>query len=75
VKEKAVMPLVSRQLATNILKGGYSYEFPESRLRRREMRGLPPLPKPNLVDLKKIFEITGSLEMLEKAKTFEKVKS
>ena len=75
VKEKAVMPLVSRELASNILKGGYSYEFPESRHKRREMRGLPPLPKPNLEDLKKIFGITRSKEILEKAKTFEKVKS
>jgi heterodisulfide reductase subunit C len=75
VKEKAVMPLVSKELASNILKGGYAYEFPESRLKRRETRGLPPLPKPNLEDVKKIFEVTGSLETLEKAKTLEKVKS
>jgi len=75
VKEKGVMPLVSRELASNILKGGYSYEFPESRHKRREMRGLPPLPKPNLEDLKKIFEVTRSKEILEKAKTFEKVRS
>lgn len=75
VKEKAVMPLVSKELASNILKGGYAYEFPESRLKRRETRGLPPLPKPNLGDVKKIFGVTGSLEMLEKAKTLEKVKS
>jgi heterodisulfide reductase subunit C len=73
VKERAVMPLVSKELASNILKGGYSYEFPESRHKRRDMMGLPPLPKPNLKDIEKIFEITGSLEMLEKAKTFEKV--
>jgi len=75
VKERAVMPLVSRELASNILKGGYSYEFPESRHKRREMRGLPPLPKPNLEDLKKIFEVTRSKEILEKAKTLEKVRS
>jgi len=75
VKEKALMPLVSKQLASNILKGGYSYEFPESRHKRREMRGLPPLPKPNLKDLKKIFKTTRSLEILEKVKTFEKVRS
>lgn len=75
VKERAVMPLVSRELASNILKGGYSYEFPESRHKRREMRGLPPLPKPNLEDLKKIFEVTRSKEILEKVKTLEKVRS
>jgi heterodisulfide reductase subunit C len=75
VKEKGLMPLVSKELASNILKTGYVYEFPKSRIKRREMQGLPPLPKPNLEDVKKIFEITGSIEMLEKTKTFEKVKS
>jgi len=33
------------------------------------------LPKPNLADVKKIFEVTGSSELLEKTKTFEKVES
>jgi len=75
VKEKGVMPLVFKELASNILKTGYVYQIPESRHKRREMKGLPPLPKPNLEDVTKIFEITGSSEMLEKVKTFEKVKS
>jgi len=75
VKERGVMPLVSKELASNILKVGYVYEIPESRHRRRETLGLPPLPKPNLADVKKIFEVTGSSELLEKTKTFEKVES
>lgn len=81
VKEKKMMPLVSSELATSILKSGYAlilgrtYEFPESKLKKRERLGLPSLPKPNLADLKKIFEVTGSSELLEKAKTFEQVKS
>jgi heterodisulfide reductase subunit C len=75
VKEKGVMPVVFKELASSLLKTGYVYIIPESRHKRREQRGLPPLPKPNLEDVKKIFEITGSSEMLEKTKTFEKVKS
>lgn len=75
VKEKGVMPLVSKELASNILKSGYIFEIPESRRKRREMWGLPPVPKPNLGDVKKIFEVTESLKLLEKAETFEKVKS
>ena len=67
------MPLVSKELASRILKTGYVYEFPESRLKKRQMQGLPPIPKPNLEQIRKIFEVTGSLEMLEKAMTFEKV--
>jgi heterodisulfide reductase subunit C len=73
VKEKHIMPLVSKELASRILKTGYVYEFPESRLKKRQMQGLPPIPKPNLEQIRKIFEVTGSLEMLEKAMTFEKV--
>ncbi|MGQ9544440.1 MAG: 4Fe-4S dicluster domain-containing protein [Candidatus Bathycorpusculaceae bacterium] len=75
VKEKGVMPLVYRELASNLLKGGYVYEIVESRHKKRAELGLPPLPKPNLEEISKIFQITGSLEMLEKVKTFEKVKS
>lgn len=75
VKEKRVMPLVSRELASNMLKTGYVYQIPESRHKRREMQGLPALPKSNLADVEKIFKITDSLEILETAKTFEKVKS
>ncbi|MEM3622577.1 MAG: 4Fe-4S dicluster domain-containing protein [Candidatus Bathyarchaeia archaeon] len=75
VKEKGAMPLVYRELASNLLKGGYVYEIVDSRHKKRVELGLPPLPKPNLEEIAKIFEITGSAKMLENAKTFEKVKS
>jgi heterodisulfide reductase subunit C len=74
VREKYTMPIVFKELAFNILKTGFVYEFPESRLKRRETQGLPPIPKPNLGQIRKIFEITGSSGTLEKAKTFERVK-
>ncbi|MDI6805056.1 MAG: 4Fe-4S dicluster domain-containing protein [Candidatus Bathyarchaeia archaeon] len=75
VKENRIMPLVYRELASNLLKGGYVYEIVESRHKKRAELGLPPLPKPNLEEIAKIFEITGSSKMLENVKTFEKVKS
>lgn len=75
VKEKGVMPLVSKELASNILKSGYVYKIPESRLRRRKTQGLPPPPKPNLEDVKKIFEVTGTSKVLEKTETIRRVKS
>lgn len=75
VKEKGVMPLVFKELASNLLKTGYVYIIPESRLKRRMERGLPLLPKPNLEHVAKIFEITGFSKILENVKTFEKVKS
>jgi len=81
VKERQMMPLVSKELATSILKSGYAlilgatYEFPKSKLKKREMLSLPSLPKPNLPDLKKIFKVTGTSELLEKTKVFERVES
>ena len=75
VKERGIMPLVYRELASNLLKGGYVYEIVESRHKKRAELGLPPLPKPNLEEIAKIFEITGSSKILENVKTFEKVKS
>lgn len=75
VKEQGVMPLVSKKLASNIKTTGYVYEFPKSRLEGRAIMGLPPLPKPNLEDVKKIFEVTSSSKLVEEADTFEKVKS
>ena len=73
VKEKNRMPFVSKELATSILKTGYIYTIPESRLKRRVELGLPPLPKPSLSDITKIFETTGFTKIIENSKTFEKV--
>jgi len=81
VKEKGTMPLVSKELAASILKTGYAMilgvtgELPESKLKRREMMGLPPLPRPNLSHLERIFKITGASELFKNTRTFEKVKS
>ncbi len=81
VTEKGTIPLVQKELATSLLKTGYAliltgkYEFPRSKLKQRETLGLPPLPKPNLSDLEKIFEVTGASKAIEKAETFEQVKS
>jgi heterodisulfide reductase subunit C len=75
VKEKGVMPLIYRELAINLLKTGYVYAIPETRHKRRVEDGLPPLPKPNVSDLSKIFEVTGSSKILENVKTFGRVRS
>lgn len=75
VREKGVVPIVFKELASNVLKTGYVYQIPESRHKRREMQGLPALPKPNLEDVEKMFRITGSSGILEAIKTFDKVKS
>jgi heterodisulfide reductase subunit C len=75
VAEKNLLPMVYKELATNLMKTGFVYEIPESRLQKRAEQGLPPLPKPNVSEVMKIFEVTGSASLLEKVQTFVKVES
>jgi len=75
VREKRRLPSVFKSFASNVLKSGYVYLMPESRLKRREAEGLPPLPKSKVEDVAKLFEATGFSETLESAKIFEKVES
>ena len=56
VKE-GIIPSVFRELINNILKTGYAYRIPELRLKKRGDKGLPPLPKTNVKDLSKLFEM------------------
>jgi len=68
VKERD-MPIVFKELASNILKTGYAYMIPELRLKKREEQGLPTLPKANLENIAKLFDITGLSKTLEKERT------
>jgi heterodisulfide reductase subunit C len=63
------MPAVHKELASNILKTGYAYVIPELRHKKREEKKLPPLPKANLENLAKLFDVTGLSKMLEKVRT------
>ncbi len=63
------MPRVYKELASNILKTGYAYMIPGLRLKKREEQGLPALPKANLENVAKLFEITGLSKTLEKVRT------
>ncbi|MEA2090425.1 MAG: 4Fe-4S dicluster domain-containing protein [Thermoproteota archaeon] len=67
--EKGTMPAVYKELASNIQKTGYAYMIPKRRLTKREKLGLPPLPKANMKDVAKLFEITGFSKILEKVKS------
>jgi len=63
------MPRVYQELASNILKTGYAYMITGLRLKKREEKGLPALPKANLENVAKLFEITGLSKTLEKVRT------
>jgi len=67
--ETGRMPLVYKELASNILKTGYAYVIPDLRLKKREEQRLPALPKTNLESVAKLFDITGLSKTLEKVKT------
>ena len=75
VKSRGEMPFIFKNFASNILKSGYVYLMPESRVKKREEQGLPPLPKPNLGDVAELFKVTGFAETLRTAKTLENVKT
>ena len=56
VKE-GIIPPVFRELTNNILKTGYAYRIPELRLKKRGDKGLPSLPKTNVKDISKLFDM------------------
>ena len=64
--KEGTMPLVFRELASNILKTGYAFTIPQSRLKKRADKGLPPLPKANLEDVSKLFNLTDLSKTLKK---------
>lgn len=64
--EENSMPRVYRDLSSAILKTGYAYLIPESRLRKREQLGLPPLPKGDVESVNKLFEATGFSKTMER---------
>lgn len=49
--EQGVVPQVFKDEASSIVESGYAYRIPESRLKKRESLGLPPLPKGNPVSI------------------------
>ena len=73
VKYTNTMPLVYWELAENLMKTGLVYVIPQSRIRRREQRGLPPLPKTKSEEVSKILEMTELTKIIEGLQTFEKV--
>lgn len=57
--EEGRVPDAFRELSLNILGTGYAYGISESRMKKREEMGLPPLPRSNPVTLSKLAELLG----------------
>lgn len=64
--ENGCVPQYFTSLAATILSNGMAYAISDSRLARRTTLGLPPLPKTNLDDLRKLADVTGLGKLAKK---------
>ena len=54
--EKGIVPQVFKDQTASILDSGYAYKIPELRIKKRETKGLPPLPKGNPEKIRKVLK-------------------
>lgn len=66
--EEGYIPDGFKELVLNILDTGYAYEISESRMKKRETAGLPPLPGANSKKLARLAEIAVFLKQTKKVK-------
>jgi hypothetical protein len=64
--EEGHIPQVFKDLLANLIRTGYVYEIPESRIRRREALGLPPLPKGNSESILKTIQDLKIVKIISK---------
>ena len=64
--KKGILPRVHREFGTNIVKSGYAYKIPKFKLKKREEKGLPPVPESNTDEVQKLAEVIGFKDLLEK---------
>lgn len=59
-------PETFKLMGSNIVETGSAYKMPESRLKKRETAGLPPLPKSNPQRLARLSKAVGFSKIIEK---------
>ncbi|MHA1207896.1 MAG: 4Fe-4S dicluster domain-containing protein [Candidatus Freyarchaeota archaeon] len=64
--DEGYIPDGFRELVLNVLRTGYAYGISESRKRKREAAGLPPLPESNPESLARLAETLGFSKQVEK---------
>jgi len=64
--EQGIVPQVFKDEAASILESGYAYRIPELRLKKREILGLPPLPKGNAESIHKSLRDVPIIRYFEK---------
>ena len=60
------VPQVFKDQATSVLEDGYAYRIPELRLKKRDILGLPPLPKGNAESIRKSLRNVVIMRYVEK---------
>ena len=63
--EQGFVPGIFNELGQNIISTGIAYRIPDLRLKKREQKGLPPLPKRNPEALTKLASSTGFTALLK----------
>ena len=64
--EQGNVPQVFKDQAVSILADGYAYRIPELRVKKRDILGLPPLPKGNAESIRKSLRDVGIMRYFEK---------
>ena len=63
--EKGCVPQVFKDQVGSVLESGYAYKIPELRVKKREITGLPALPKGNPEGLRKSLKGVKFVESVE----------
>ena len=63
--KEGYIPPSFKELGANILQTGYAYKIPESRVKRREALGLPPLPKADSISIGKSLRKVEFMKLKE----------
>jgi len=63
--KEGFIPQIFKMQLSNVIKTGYVYRIPESRIKRREMLGLPPLPQGNSESIVKSLQNLKIMKILE----------
>jgi heterodisulfide reductase subunit C len=66
--ENGCIPQVFKDQIGAVLDSGYAYKIPELRIKKRETQGLPPLPRCNTENLRKILKNTKLVEKTQNQK-------
>jgi heterodisulfide reductase subunit C2 len=64
--ETGCVPQVFKDQAQSLLESGYAYKIPELRAKKRESQGLPPLPKGNAENVKKVLKGVKFIDKVHK---------